>query len=84
MRRIILPVTLGAAHGVSDCSAGLILGSLTNSISIYGVGSMVLLYNVLAFGAQPLAGLLTDKLKNPKLAVLSGLFLMSGAVIVLS
>jgi len=80
MRRIILPVTLGAAHGVSDCSAGLILGSLTNSISIYGVGSMVLLYNVLAFGAQPLAGLLTDKLKNPKLAVLTGLFLMAAAV----
>lgn len=81
MRRIILPVTLGVAHGVSDCSAGLILGSLTNSISIYGVGSMVLLYNVLAFGAQPLAGLLTDKLKNPKLAVLTGLFLMAAAVI---
>jgi len=80
MRKIILPVTLGLAHGVSDCSAGLILGSLTNSISIYGVGSMVLLYNVLAFGAQPLAGLLTDKLKNPKLAVLTGLFLMAAAV----
>jgi len=78
----MLPVTLGVAHGVSDCSAGLILGSLTNSISIYGVGSMVLLYNVLAFGAQPLAGLLTDKLKNPKLSVLTGLFLMAAAVIV--
>ncbi|HMQ79128.1 MAG TPA: MFS transporter [Ignavibacteria bacterium] len=81
MRKIILPVTLGLAHGVSDCSAGLILGSLSNSISIYGVGSMVLLYNVLAFGAQPLAGLLTDKLKNPRLAVLTGLFLMAAAVI---
>lgn len=81
MKKIVLPVTLGVAHGVSDCSAGLIMGSLTNSISIYGVGSMVLLYNVLAFGAQPLAGILTDKLKNPKLAVLTGLFLMAAAVI---
>ncbi len=81
MKKIVLPVTLGVAHGVSDCSAGLIMGSLTNSISIYGVGSMVLLYNVLAFGAQPLAGILTDKLKNPKLAVLTGLFLMAVAVI---
>lgn len=81
MKKIALPVALGVAHGVSDCSAGLILGSLTNSVSIYGVGSMVLLYNVLAFGAQPLAGLLTDKLKNPKLAVLTGLLLMSAAII---
>ncbi len=81
MKKIILPVTLGVAHGVSDCSAGLILGSLTNSISIYGVGAMVLLYNLLAFGAQPLAGLLTDKLKSPGLAVLTGLFLMAAAVI---
>lgn len=81
MKKIILPVALGAAHGVSDCSAGLILGSLTNSVSIYGVGSMVLLYNVLAFGAQPLAGLLIDKVKNPRLAVLTGLLLMSAAII---
>ena len=81
MKKLALPVSLGLAHGVSDCSAGLILGSLSNSVSIYGVGSMVLLYNVLAFGAQPLAGLLTDKLKNPKLAVLTGLFLMAAAII---
>ncbi|HRJ85889.1 MAG TPA: MFS transporter [Ignavibacteria bacterium] len=81
MKKIFLPVTLGLAHGVSDCAAGLVLGSLTNSMSIYGVGSLVLLYNLLAFGAQPLAGLLTDKLKNPKLAVLTGLILMAAAVI---
>jgi FSR family fosmidomycin resistance protein-like MFS transporter len=81
MKKIILPVSLGLAHGVSDCSAGLILGSLTSSMSLYGIGSLVLLYNILAFGAQPLAGLLTDKLKSPKLAAVIGLLLMSFAVI---
>jgi FSR family fosmidomycin resistance protein-like MFS transporter len=80
MKKIVLPVSLGLAHGISDCSAGLILGSLTATMTIYGVGSMVLLYNILAFGAQPLAGLLTDKLQSPKMAALTGLGLMVVAV----
>lgn len=84
MKKIILPVSLGLAHGVSDCSAGLILGSLTNSMSLYGVGSLVLLYNILAFGAQPLAGLLTDRLKNPRLSAITGLILMCTALILFS
>ena len=81
MKKIVLPVSLGLAHGVSDCSAGLILCSLSGSMSIYGIGSLVLLYNILAFGAQPLAGLLTDRLRNPKLAVLTGLALMVAAIL---
>lgn len=67
---------LGLAHGVSDCSAGMLLGSLANSMSIYGVGSLVLIYNLIAFGAQPLAGVFTDKLKNPKLIASGGILLM--------
>ncbi|MEO8512954.1 MAG: hypothetical protein ABI543_05315 [Ignavibacteria bacterium] len=81
MKKLILPVSLGLAHGISDCTAGMVLGSLTNLISLYGVGSLVLLYNILAFGSQPLAGLLTDKMKNPKLAAVTGLALMSAAVV---
>ncbi len=81
MKKIILPVSLGLAHGVSDCSAGLILGSLTSSMSLFGVGSLVLLYNILAFGAQPLAGLMTDKFKNPRLSAIIGLILMCAAII---
>lgn len=81
MKKLALPVSLGLAHCVSDCSAGLILGSLTSSMSLYGVGSLVLLYNILAFGAQPLAGLMTDKLKNPRLAAITGLILMIAAIL---
>ncbi len=81
MKKLLLPVSLGLAHGVSDCSAGLILGSLTSSMSLYGVGSLVLLYNILAFGAQPLAGIMTDRLKNPRLAAITGLILMIAAIL---
>jgi MFS transporter, FSR family, fosmidomycin resistance protein len=76
MKKLILPVLLGLAHGVSDCSAGMLLGSLTASMSIYGVGTLVLIYNLIAFGGQPLAGVLTDKIKNPKLIASAGILLM--------
>lgn len=76
MKKLLLPVLLGLAHGVSDCTAGMLLGSLTSSMSIYGVGTLVLIYNLIAFGAQPLAGVFTDKLKNPKLIASGGLLLM--------
>lgn len=80
MRKILLPLSLGVAHGISDCSAGLLLGSISNSISVYAVGSLVLIYNLLAFGGQPLAGILTDKLRNPKLSAVLGLVLMAIAL----
>lgn len=80
MKKTMLPAALGVAHGISDCSAGLIIGSLSSGMSIYGIGSMVLLYNILAFAVQPLAGLLTDKLKSPKLAAVAGLGLMAASV----
>jgi FSR family fosmidomycin resistance protein-like MFS transporter len=80
MKKAMLPAALGIAHGISDCSAGLIIGSLSSGMSIYGIGSMVLLYNVLAFAVQPLAGLIADKLRNPKLAAVAGLGLMAASI----
>ena len=80
MKKTMLPAALGIAHGISDCSAGLIIGSLSSGMSIYGIGSMVLLYNILAFAVQPLAGLLTDRMKNPKLAAVAGLGLMAASI----
>jgi FSR family fosmidomycin resistance protein-like MFS transporter len=41
---------------------------------------LVLLYNLLAFGGQPVAGLLTDRLQRPRLAALSGLVLLGLAL----
>jgi len=75
-----LPVSLGLAHGVSDCAAGVLLGSLAGSMSIYGIGSLVLIYNLIAFGGQPVAGIFTDKLKSPKIAALAGLAVMCLAI----
>ncbi|MCC6866641.1 MAG: MFS transporter [Ignavibacteria bacterium] len=81
MKKTSLPVILGISHGISDCSAGLLLGSLSRDTSIFSIGALVLLYNILAFGAQPLAGLLIDKLKSPKIATVFGMALMIAAIV---
>src|SRR5688500_2832831 len=70
-----LPTTLGLAHGVADGSAGLILGSLAHVMPAGEVAQLVLLYNVVAFGGQPVAGLMTDHGRNPRAAALIGLAL---------
>ena len=72
---ISLPVTLGVAHGVADGSAGLMLGSLAHVMPAGEVAQLVLLYNVVAFGGQPVAGLITDQARSPRAAALSGLVL---------
>ena len=41
MKKFYLPVILGLAHGVNDCSAGMLLGNLAGSVSIYGAGMLV-------------------------------------------
>jgi MFS transporter, FSR family, fosmidomycin resistance protein len=76
MKKNYLPVILGVAHGVNDCAAGMLLGKLSGSASLYTIGFLVFLYNVLAFGAQPIAGLITDRIKNPKLISVSGIMIM--------
>ena len=45
------------------------------------VGVLVLVYKVLAFGAQPVLGLLVDRLRRPRLAVLLSLAMMAGALV---
>lgn len=84
MKKAALPVSLGIAHGVSDCTSGLLLGSLAEGSSLLNISVMVLLYNLLAFGAQPLAGLLVDKFRSPKFAVITALMLMCIAVLIFS
>jgi len=78
MKRRLLPTTLGLAHGV----AGLLLGRLPRAFALGEVAVLVLLYNVLAFGAQPLVGLLTDHLRNPRLVALAGLGLLAAWLVV--
>ena len=80
MKKNYLPIILGLAHGVNDCAAGMLLGKLSGGNSLYAIGFLIFLYNILAFGAQPLAGLLTDKIKNPKLVSFSGILIMGIAL----
>jgi MFS transporter, FSR family, fosmidomycin resistance protein len=81
MRRLILPLVLGLAHGVADGAAGLLLGSLPGSMPLEQVALLVLLYNGLAFGGQPVVGLLADRTARPRAATLVGLLLLAGALL---
>jgi FSR family fosmidomycin resistance protein-like MFS transporter len=53
----------------------MLLGSLMHVMSAAEVAQLVLLYNVVAFGGQPIAGLITDGVRNPRAAASIGLLL---------
>ena len=61
----LLPVLLGLSHGVSDAAAGLLIGLIIQQKSP-GMNAQILLYNLLAFGLQPLAGMLFDQIKQAR------------------
>lgn len=82
MRWLALPLLLGLAHGVTDGVVGWLLGSLIQTLPLPQVGLMLLLYNFLAFAGQPVAGLLVDRLKRPRTAVLVALLLTSAVLLV--
>src|SRR5512138_2391302 len=73
MRKLALPLVLGLAHGAADGAAGMLLGSLPRGMALGQVALLVLLYNALAFGAQPLVGLAADRAGRPRAALLAGL-----------
>jgi len=77
----MLPVMLGLAHAASDGSAGLLIGSLTNLVPADQVLQLVVLYNVIAFGGQPLAGAIADRIRNPRGAALFGVVMTIAALV---
>jgi MFS transporter, FSR family, fosmidomycin resistance protein len=81
MQRLKLPLILGLSHGVADGAAGLLLGGLPRTLALEQVALLVLLYNLLAFGGQPLIGLAVDRLGQPRAAALAGLLLLCGALL---
>jgi FSR family fosmidomycin resistance protein-like MFS transporter len=81
MRRLTLPLVLGLAHGAADGVAGLLLGGLPRALAVEQVALLVLLYNALAFGGQPIVGLLADRLARPRAAALAGLGLLGAALL---
>lgn len=70
--RWLLPLLLGLAHGVSDASAGLLVGLLWRS-DLPNAAALILLYNGIAFGFQPAAGLLLDHWNQPRRGAALGL-----------
>lgn len=80
MRRLHVPLLLGVAHGAADAAAGFLLGGLAATMPLEQVGLAVLMYNALAFGGQPLAGLLADSSGRVRGAALGGLALLCAAL----
>jgi len=76
-----LPLTLGLAHGVSDGAAGLLLGSLATSSPASQTMLLLLLYNALAFGSQPLIGYFADGLRSPRIFASGGITLLAASLI---
>ena len=79
MKKILF---LGLVHGVNDCIAGFVLGSLLfESIELTEVGISILIYNVLAFGGQvPFASLLKEY-HQPKRWLIAGLVLIMAGLL---
>lgn len=59
----LLPLLLGLAHGASDAAAGLLVGLIIQQRSA-NMNTQILLYNLLAFGLQPLAGMRFDRAQS--------------------
>jgi MFS transporter, FSR family, fosmidomycin resistance protein len=76
-----LPSLLGLAHGVSDGAAGLLLGSFATSASGTQITLLVLIYNALAFGGQPLIGCLADGIRSPRVFASGGMALLAASLI---
>lgn len=83
MHRFRLPLLTGLAHGAADGTAGWLLGSLPGAnLTLEQIALLVLLYNLLGFGCQPVVGLLTDRVRWPRASVIVGLLLIAAALLV--
>jgi MFS transporter, FSR family, fosmidomycin resistance protein len=82
MRNFLKIAVLGIGHGLSDCAAGFMIGMLPAWAEgdLLEPGMLVLLYNVLAFGGQVPAGMLVDRLGNPRAFVALSLGLVAIAL----
>jgi FSR family fosmidomycin resistance protein-like MFS transporter len=82
MERFLKIALLGLAHGLSDCAAGFMIGTMPiwTGEGWLEPSMLVLLYNALAFGGQVPAGLIVDRIGNPKLVVAASLALVALAL----
>ncbi|HEX5705744.1 MAG TPA: hypothetical protein VFX96_00495 [Pyrinomonadaceae bacterium] len=75
-----LPLVLGLSHAFADAAAGALLVGLSHSMALSQVALFVVLYNVIAFGAQPVFGHFADRARRPREAALAGLALLACAL----
>lgn len=80
LRSYPLLFLLGLAHGASDGVAGFLLVRLAVALPISQAGLLALLYNLLAFGAQPAIGWLLDRTRSLRPALVLGLGLSAAAL----
>ncbi len=79
MKTLRLPLLLGLAHAVSDGSAGWLLGFYAAQDWRHAA-ELFLIYNALAFGAQPIVGYAVDLLSISRKSVVGAMILMAGAL----
>ena len=77
-------VVYGISHAIVDAACVALIFSLlvSNAINIEYFVALAIIYNVLAFGTQPIFGLITDKIKNPKFSAISGSLLTALAILI--
>lgn len=74
MKELSLPALTGVAHGVSDAVAGFLVMQVLMLSSLPAI-DYILFYNALAFGLQPVVGLILDIYNVPRHAAALGLLL---------
>lgn len=79
-RFLSLPALLGMAHMIADGTAGFMLGTLSNQVDLTKVGILFLLYNLLAFAAQPILGACCDRGNCIRSGSIAGLWMLVVAV----
>ncbi len=70
-------ISLGLAHGLADATTGFVLFTIPG-FNLFGKITAALIFGILAFGFQPIAGILTDKYIGAKWSVIGGL----GAILI--
>jgi len=71
-------------HGLADCSTGWMIGTMSGSEDLLNIGAFIILYNTFAFGGQLPAGILLDKIGNPKFIVAAAAALIVSGVMLAS
>lgn len=84
MRLLKKYITLGVGHGINDCIAGYIIGSMFyHQFSLIETGLYTLLYNIIAFGGQLVVARFIESLFLPKKYLISSFCFLIASLLVL-